>query len=119
MPSVFETHGRLALLSVRPFVGGAPTTTASADFSRRLTASPFQAQARSPRVRDVSFPTQPPDLRRAPWSRELRGHRPARPRGSAASYPVPVRRLVGSACRFLQPSPRGRGLSASLEIPVT
>ena len=47
-----------------PIAPGA--TMASADFSRRWVASPFQAQARSPQVRPLAFPAPPPDLRPRP-----------------------------------------------------
>ena len=82
-------------------------TTASADFSLRLLRRrPFRREARSPQVRLRTFPARPPDLRRlTPWSRELRGHLPARP-----ARP----RLVSGFCssargfapRFLRTSPR-------------
>ncbi len=84
---------------------------ASADFSLRLTASPFQAQGEispgkgswlSPHNRRIYGP--------ASWSRELRSQLPARP----CQY-----RLVSDSCssargfviRFLQRFPRGRRLA--------
>ena len=84
MPCRVECHSRQTLLPVRPFAPpGFPgffTTTASADFSRRLPASPFQAQGE---ISPGKVRTPSPHNRRiyttSPWSRELRGYWPARP----------------------------------------
>ena len=65
---------------------------ASADFSRRrafLRRPPFKDEARSPQVRMVVFPAQPPDLRRSPLVARVRGQLSASP-GS--------RRLVSGSC---------------------
>ena len=96
-----------------------PATTASADFSHRFSASPFQAQARSPRVRVMDFRTQPPG-----YTSVALGHE-----SFAVICPLALasRRLVSdscssaraSACHCLQHLPRGRHLVASREIPVT
>ena len=110
---VFETHGRPALLLVRPFalnllpgsVGGGHPCPAPRALLRPLLTSrsaaceprrPFRREARSPQVRVVAFPAQPPDLRRLPLvARASRSHCPLALVG-AASYPVPVRRLAVS-----------------------
>ena len=65
---------------------------ASADFSLRrsfLRRPPFKDEARSPQVRMVVFPAQPPDLRRSPLVARVRGQSSASP-GS--------RRLVSGFC---------------------
>ena len=65
---------------------------ASADFSLRrsfLRRPPFTDEARSPQVRMVVFPAQPPDLRRSPLVARVRGQLSASP-GS--------RRLVSGFC---------------------
>ncbi len=65
---------------------------ASADFSLRrsfLRRPPFKDEARSPQVRMVVFPAQPPDLRRSPLVARVRGQLSASP-GS--------RRLVSGFC---------------------
>ncbi len=89
-------------------------TTASADFSLRLSALPFQAQGESSLGKT---PCPSPYNRRiyamALWSLELRGHLPARPEpprlvsGSCSS-------ARGFAPRFLQTPPRGDALALRL-----
>ena len=95
-----------------PSLPTSAATTASADFSLRpLLRRPFGRKARSPQVRVRGFPratagSTPSDL----WSRELRGHWPARP-----GRP----RLISGSCssardfapRFFQRFPRGRHLA--------
>ncbi len=112
MPCRVECHSRQTLLPVRPFAPlGFPgffTTTASADFSCRLPASPFQAQGE---ISPGKVRTPSPHNRRiyttSPWSRELRGHWPARPARQC---------LVSGSC--YSPHPWGsplRGQSAAVQ----
>lgn len=67
-PGASETHGRLALPSVRPFAPRCdavllrPRLTSRSASRRR----PFRREARPPQVRAPAFPAQPPDLRRPP-----------------------------------------------------
>ena len=88
---------------------------ASADFSLRpvlpTRRRPFRREARSPQVRTVTFPAQPPDLRRLSLGRESFAFMCPLALLGNASYPVSVRRLAGSLPRFFQRSPRGRRLA--------
>ncbi len=97
-PGASETHGFVALLSVRPFAAREATTTTSADFSLRLYAArrPFRRKARSPQVRTRPFTARPPDLRRLSL-----GHR---------SFAVIARspRSASPRIRFLYIGPRFR-----------
>ena len=79
-PGPSETHGRLALPSVRPFTSskasgpsGLSPWPASSRLLRPLLTSrsasrrrPFRREARSPQVRPMTFTALPPDLRRCP-----------------------------------------------------
>ena len=87
-----------------------PATTASADFSLRRVQpthrrAPFKAKARSPRVRTVTFPAQPPDLRRLSFGRESFAFTWTLALLGNASYPVSVRRLDGFATPLLSALP--------------
>ena len=87
---------RSALRLPAPRSGGS-ATTASADFSLRGGASsrspprrPFRRKARPPQVRTMTFPAQPPDLRRLSLGREsfaVQSRRPATDRARPADRP--------------------------------
>ena len=106
------SHGRFALLSVRPFVRRSwvqahhalhRPTMASADFSLRCDSVAFRRKARSPQVRHVAFSAQPPDLHRLSLGRRsFAALGSLAPLGSA-SYPVPVRRLADSLAPSFSP----------------
>jgi len=120
-PGASETHGRLALPSVRPFTPRCdakllrPRLTSRSASRRR----PFRRKARSPQVRARAFPAQPPDLRRRPFGRK----------SFAAICPLALGRLrlVSGSCssaggcapRFLQRSPHGEPPCGSLGVPAT
>src|SRR5580704_17027334 len=121
---VSEIHSRFALLSVRPFAPseasegrGLPcsaprsATTASADFSLRFAASPFQARG------EIS-PGKSPDLHgtvagftSVAFGRESFADFGPLALAPAASYPVSVRPRAASAPRFFQPRPHGLRLA--------
>src|SRR5690606_13176465 len=73
---------------------------------------PFRHEARSPQVRTMAFPAQPPDLRR--FALVVRASR-SRARSPCSAAP-PIRFLfvgsTGSLPRFFQRSPHGRRLAA-------
>ena len=107
------SHGRFALLSVRPFVRRSwvqahralrQTTTASADFSLRCDSRrPFRRKARSPQVRHMAFSAQPPDLHRLSLGRQSFAVTGPLALLGTASYPVPVRRLADSLAPSFSP----------------
>ena len=121
-----EAHGRFALPLVWPFalsvaasMGRSPSLLPPLLTSRSaLRRRPFRREARSPQVRGVAFPAQPPDLPRLPLvaraSRLL-----AR---SPWSAPPPIRFLfVGSRFRspLLSALPRGHSPCGSLGVAAT
>src|SRR6266568_1936357 len=70
-PSPFESHGRSALPTVRPFAVLPPLlrpllTPRSALGQPLKGRRPFRREARPPRIRALAFPARPPDLRRLP-----------------------------------------------------
>ena len=77
--------------------GRPSTTTTSADFSLRLTPSPFRAQGEiSPGKGAHSFAAQPPDLRRLTFGHESFAALCPLALVGAAFYPVLVHRLAAS-----------------------
>src|SRR5437867_4049888 len=70
-PGPFESHGRSALPTVRPFAASPPLlrpllSPRSAHGRLLNERRPFRREARLPRIRALAFPARPPDLRRRP-----------------------------------------------------
>src|SRR5438093_3321320 len=70
-PGPFETHGRSALPTVRPFAASPPLvwpllTPRSVLGQPLKERHPVRREARPPRISALAFPPPPPDLRRRP-----------------------------------------------------
>ena len=84
---------------------------ASADFSLRLPASPFQAQGEISPGKDIGFQSTTAGFTLPPLGRwSFAVICPLAP-GGPASYPVPVRRPAPLAPRFLRTLPHGHALA--------
>src|SRR5207249_2408992 len=118
-PDPFETHGRSALPTVRPFAASPPLlrpllTPRSVHGQPLRRTSPFRAWGEASPDKSPGLPLHDRRIYAAAlWSRELRGHLPARPgrRRLISGFCSSARRFVP---RFLQRRPRDRRLAVPL-----
>jgi len=105
-----------AIPGAMPCPASTAATMASADFSLRLSTSPFQAQGEtSPGKRSWLSPHNRRIYAASPWPLELRGQGPTRP-GPQRLISGFCSSVHGFATRFLQRRPRGRSPCGSLGV---